>query len=92
MKSCIEAICPDLRSEKVMQAITLTKKLESDTLYLPELRPFLGREVEITVRESTVAKPSQAPAKSPNPLSGSVVEYDDPFGPAVPPDDWEANR
>lgn len=75
-----------------MQAITLTKKLESETLYLPELRPFVGREVEITIREATAAKQSPAPAKSPKPLAGSVLEYDDPFGPAVPPDEWEANR
>ncbi len=75
-----------------MQAITLTKKLESETLYLPELRPFVGREVEITIREAPAAKPSPAPAKSPNPLAGSVLRDDDPFGPAVPPEDWEACR
>jgi hypothetical protein len=75
-----------------MQAITLTKKLESDTLYLPELRPFVGREVEITVREATTAKPSTSGSKSPNPLAGSVLRDDDPFGPAVPPEEWEACR
>ena len=75
-----------------MQAITLTKKLESETLYLPELRPFVGREVEITVREAPAAKPNQAPAKPSNPLAGSVLRDDDPFGPAVPPEDWEACR
>jgi len=75
-----------------MQAITLTKKLESETLYLPELRPFVGREVEITVREATTAKTSKCVGKAPNPLAGSVLRDDDPFGPAVPPEDWEACR
>ena len=35
-----------------MLMITLTKKLESDTLYLPELLPFVGHRVEIVVRDS----------------------------------------
>lgn len=69
-----------------MQTITLTRKLESETL--PELRPFVGREVEITIRETTA---------TPNSLAGSVLLYDDSFGPAVslqptihPRADWEA--
>ena len=35
-----------------MTTITLTKNLESDTLYLPELLPFVGHRVEIVVRDS----------------------------------------
>ena len=77
-----------------MQTITLTRKLESETL--PELRPFVGREVEITIRETT-AKPNPSANKLPNPLAGSVLRYDDPFGPTVslqptvhPRADWEA--
>lgn len=72
-----------------MQTITLTRKLESETL--PELRPFVGREVEITIRETTATILSTTGEKPPSPLAGSVLEYDDPFGPAVPPDAWEAN-
>jgi hypothetical protein len=26
------------------------------------------------------------------PLAGSVLKYDDPFEPAVDPDDWEVNK
>lgn len=26
------------------------------------------------------------------PLRGSVLSYDDPFAPACPPEDWDANR
>lgn len=39
-----------------MPTITLTRNLESETLHLPELRPFVGHRVEIVVRES---EPSQ---------------------------------
>ena len=39
-----------------MPSITLTRNLESETLHLPELRPFVGHRVEIVVRAS---EPSQ---------------------------------
>lgn len=39
-----------------MPTITLTRNLESETLHLPELRPFVGHRVEIVVRDS---EPSQ---------------------------------
>ena len=35
-----------------MPTITLTRNLESETLHLPELRPFVGHRVEIVVRDS----------------------------------------
>ena len=34
-----------------MNAIRIRKKLDSDTLHLPELRPLLGKTVEIIVLE-----------------------------------------
>lgn len=34
-----------------MVAIRIRRKLDSETLHLPELRPLLGREVEIYVHE-----------------------------------------
>ena len=34
-----------------MTEIHLTRDLESDTLTLPELQPFIGRKVEIIVRD-----------------------------------------
>jgi hypothetical protein len=34
-----------------MSTIRIKKRLESDTLVLPELRPLLGKTVEIRVRE-----------------------------------------
>ena len=35
-----------------MSSITLTKQIDSDTLHLPELLPFVGHRVEIVVRDS----------------------------------------
>lgn len=35
-----------------MNAIRVRKKLESDTLHLPELQAFIGKEVEIVVSET----------------------------------------
>ena len=76
-----------------MQAIRVTKTLDSETLYLPQLRPFMGQEVEIIVlpTEAHAAKLSQQGVTT-NPLAGSVLRYDDPFEPAVPADEWEANQ
>lgn len=35
--------------------IRLRKRLDSDTLHLPELRPLIGKTVEITVEEQPEA-------------------------------------
>ena len=35
-----------------MGAIRITKRLDSETLHLPELRPLIGHEVEIVVTET----------------------------------------
>ncbi len=65
-----------------MQALVLTRTLDSETLHLPELRPFLGHHVEITVRESPVTDPQVREAGS---VQASLV---DAASPAVPPI-WE---
>jgi hypothetical protein len=79
-----------------MNAIRITQKLESDTLYLPQLRPFVGREVEIIVLETSPAGgqavAGKADANWVSPLAGSVLEYHDPFEPAASPEEWEANQ
>ncbi len=67
--------------------VRVRRRLESDTIRIPELKELVGKDVEIVVTE---AEP--APRRPAKPLEGSVLRYDDPFGPAVPPDDWEANR
>jgi hypothetical protein len=76
-----------------MQAIRITRTLDSEILYLPQLRPLMGQEVEIIVLpiEARDAELSGQGVTT-NPLAGSVLRYDDPFEPAVPADEWEANQ
>jgi hypothetical protein len=38
-----------------MDAIRINTMLDSDTLYLPQVRPLIGKSVEIIVREETGA-------------------------------------
>jgi hypothetical protein len=38
-----------------MSVIHLRKHLDSETLHLPELKPLIGKDVEIIVREETPA-------------------------------------
>ena len=45
-----------------MSSITLSKQIDSDTLHLPELLPFVGHRVEIVVRDSEPTLESDATA------------------------------
>ena len=75
----------------------VTRRIDSETLYMPEIGELVGQEVEIVVSLLPVAVRTGV-----NPLKGSVIEYEDPFplrgsilrdedplGP-VAEDDWEA--
>lgn len=75
-----------------MNSIHLHTTLNADMLSLPELKPLLGKAVEIIVREETPPSPGDTRTAWFSPLAGSVLRDDDPFGPPVPADDWEANR
>lgn len=76
-----------------MQAIRVTRTLDSETISLPQLRPWVGQQVEIIVLSVGESVPtSAATSGAPNHLAGSVLRYDDPFEPAVDADDWEANQ
>ena len=76
-----------------MQAIRVRQRLNSETLTLPQLRPFVGREVEIVVSDmSPTSEVTSESSPNHSPLAGSVLWYDDPFGPAVPAEEWEANQ
>jgi hypothetical protein len=44
-----------LRGSAAKIAIRIQKRIESETLHLPELRPLIGREVEIIVHETEEA-------------------------------------
>jgi hypothetical protein len=75
-----------------MEALKLTRHVDSETLHLPELRAFLGKDVEIIVREAASATVDDAEAAR-YPLRGSVLWDDgDPFAPAVSEEDWEVYR
>jgi hypothetical protein len=39
-----------------MSTIRIHRTLDSDTLHLPELKPLIGKAVEITVTEAPVAR------------------------------------
>jgi hypothetical protein len=70
--------------------VRLRRHLDSDTIRIPELKELIGKDVEIDL---TVSEADSAPAvRDFRPLKGSVLKYEDPYGPAVDPDDWEANR
>jgi hypothetical protein len=75
-----------------MNAIRIETLLEGDTLYLPQLKPLVGKSVEILVTE--LAQQGQSPpvGRHDSPLAGSVLAYLDPFEPAASPNDWEASR
>lgn len=75
-----------------MNAIHLHTTLNSETLNLPELRPLLGKCVEIIIREEARDPASEKQSPWTSPLAGSVLRDDDPFGPGVEADEWEANR
>jgi hypothetical protein len=42
------------KEDRAMNALRIRRKLESDTLYLPEIRSFIGKTVEIIVLEEAV--------------------------------------
>jgi hypothetical protein len=71
-----------------MASINIRAHVDSDTLHLPELKPFIGQDVEITIKTAPVTE--QEWQKIRESLKGTILRDDDPFGPAVPPEDWEA--
>jgi hypothetical protein len=48
-----------------METIRIRKRLDSETLHLPELRPLLGREVEIIVQDAVETEPARNPSDKP---------------------------
>ncbi len=76
--------------------MTIRRKVRAGQTDVPELAAFEGKDVEITVTEVDVSAstvPEPWPDNGPTdryPLRGSVLRFDDPFGPAAPEEDWEA--
>ena len=58
------------------------------TLTLEELPFKEGDVVEVIVLE----RQTKPETDNPYPLRGTLYQYDDPFEPVVPPEDWEALR
>jgi hypothetical protein len=50
--------------EDAMTAIRIKIRVDSETLHLPELRPMIGREVEIIVLDECAQPQALAPASS----------------------------
>ncbi|MGE0601545.1 MAG: hypothetical protein AB7J35_19030 [Dehalococcoidia bacterium] len=68
--------------------VRVRRRLQSSTLDVPELAELIGKDVEIVVTE--VREPVPDSAEERYELRGSVLKYEDPFGPAVPEEDWDA--
>jgi hypothetical protein len=75
-----------------MTAIRIETVVDSETLYLPQLKPLIGKSVEITVRAIPEETPQIEDPSWVSPLAGSVLEYTEPFESAVPLDEWEASK
>jgi hypothetical protein len=77
-----------------MDAFRIKTRITSETLQIPELKKWLGKDVEIIIQERSAQPSPKDPLseKERYPLRGTVLRYDDPFGPAVPDSDWEANN
>jgi hypothetical protein len=75
-----------------MTAIRIETTIDSETLHLPQLKPLVGKSVEIVVREMPQRTERPDSGVWVSPLAGTVIEYNDPFEPTVPPEEWEANR
>lgn len=79
-----------------MNAIRILKHLDSEILELPELRSMVGKDVEIIVLDAAMLSDKTSPADDADSearrtaLQGTLISYDDPFGPAAPLEDWSA--
>lgn len=60
---------------------------ENGTLVLEGLPFRAGEAVEVIILERP--QPQRVSSSSEFPLQGTVLFYNDPFEPAVPPEDWD---
>jgi hypothetical protein len=58
------------------------------SLVLKDLPFQAGEEVEVII----LPRHPHPNGDDPYTLRGSVLQYDDPFEPAIPPEDWEAQK
>jgi hypothetical protein len=58
-----------------MNAVRIRRKLESDILHLPELKPLIGKNVEIIVQENDSGDPGCfSDLSAPKPLSDQETQ------------------
>jgi len=62
---------------------------DQGTVTLSGLPLSAGDKVDVIVIKDDACSPMQEVRQR---LRGTVVQYDDPFGPAVPPEEWDALR
>jgi hypothetical protein len=62
-----------------MNAIHIRKHLDSDTLHLPELKPLIGKTVDIIVQEQTPAQSEKSPYDAFFALAGQDVVDPDAY-------------
>ena len=62
-----------------MIAIRIQKRIDSETLHLPELRPLIGKTVEIEVREGVAAGARPDPYAALFALAGQDVVDPDAY-------------
>ena len=76
-----------------MSVIHVTQEIESDTLHLPELRPLIGKKVEITIREVSAPVDSNAGWDALMALAGQDLIDPDAFAElrGLETDPWRAD-
>jgi len=60
---------------------------EDGTLHLHNPAPALKPDAKVLL---TISPQAEATEENSRPLLGTVTHFDDPFGPATAPDEWEA--
>ena len=72
-----------------MEVCSVNTVVQAGGRILLENLPFPeGTKVTITIRKiAKTVKPTET-----NPIRGTLIKYDNPFGPAVAPEDWESNQ
>jgi len=58
---------------------------DQGTIVLEDLPFDAGDEVDVTIVKKAKHDPD-----NPYPLRGTPYRYDNPFGPVIPPEDWNA--
>jgi len=75
-----------------MKAVRIKTRMTSETLTVrsPDLAELVGKDVEVIVIEEPSGATPPEQGSGYGHMRGTVLRYDDPFGPATAPEDWEA--